>query len=381
MYYQHLFLFCRPGSSRRFPESHQSAAAQVTHATSSGEGLPEACRFEQQSRIQIHDDRRDRGRNQDGVPQSGVDAADAAGRQGKPIEFGFVQPKTNQFGVLLQIEEQEHKTIAVDAALQGYDPDQAKFVFTDITFGIKDNERTVVVRQPDGTLENATPEIRKRVNQIYFPKDGRRLRQPKLFEPEYLKACLDQHNYEFILDRSCVQFEPFEHQFHAITQKVYHHINETKQFDLLRSTRHFGPMTFFFAWHKLVDNLLIDIIQRDFMHNAVELISLTYRLNGITFDESILHQLDQLKQRKAESLERHILAIGHGELQQDIEAKVGQTAEDFEINDVCFSFIEAFNKSHAIKKSSISAALQTYREKNDERRRLFEGLQKAHGVS
>lgn len=117
------------------------------------------------------------------------------------------------------------------------------------------------------------------------------------------------------------------------------------------------------------------------MHNAVELISLTYRLNSVAFDETILQRLDQLKERKAESLEKNILAIGHGELQQDIEARVGKTTEDFEIDAVCFAFIEAFNKDHATKKSVIAAALQTYREKNDEKRKLFEGLQKAHGVS
>lgn len=284
-----------------------------------------------------------------------------------------------QMPPVVKIEKEEHKTIASDPALQSHDT--AKFVFTDITFGIRDTERTVIVRHPDGTLENATPDVRKRVNQIYFPQEGRKLRQPKLFEPEHLQACLDQHNYEFVLDRSCVQFEPYDQQFHAITQQVYLHINESKQFDLLRSTRHFGPLSFFLAWHRIIDNLLIDIIERDFMHNAVELISLSHRLNNVSFDETILDQLDQLKARKAESLEKNILAIGHGELQQDIEARVGKTSEDFAIDAVCFAFIEAYNKDHATKKSVIAGALQTYREKNDEKRKLFEGLHKAHGVS
>lgn len=237
------------------------------------------------------------------------------------------------------------------------------------------------MRHPDGTLENATPAVRKRMNQIYFPLEGRRFRQPKLFESEHLRVCMDQHRYEYILDRSCVQFEPYEAEFHAIGQRVYAHLNESKKFDLLRSTRHFGPMCFFYAWHRIIDALLVDMIQNDYLHNAVELICLTYRLNAIGFDEAILGQLEQLKQRKADSMDRNMLAIGLGELQQDIEARVGKTVEDFEIDALCFGFIGEFSRQHAVQKVHIDAALQTYDERNAEKRRLFDGLQKAHGVS
>ena len=46
-------------------------------------------------------------------------------------------------------------------------------VFTDISFGVHDRERLVVVREADGTLRQAEWEERDRVNQIYFPKKGR----------------------------------------------------------------------------------------------------------------------------------------------------------------------------------------------------------------
>lgn len=279
----------------------------------------------------------------------------------------------------LQIGESPHKTISVDPALKAHDA--ATFVFTDITFGIRDNERTIVVRHPDGTLENATLAVRQRMNQIYFPREGRRYRQPKLFEPDCLRACLDEHRYVFILDRSCVQFEPYEEEFHAIGRQVYLHLNESKRFDVLRSTRHFGPMCFFYAWHRVIDDLLVDMIQKDYLHNAVELICLSLRLNAVAFDESILDRLDELKQRKADSMQQNILSIGLGELQQDIEARVGKTLQDFEIDGLCFGFISDYNKEHAVKKVHIEGALQTYKERNEEKRRLFDGLQKAHGAS
>lgn len=254
-------------------------------------------------------------------------------------------------------------------------------MFTDITFGIRDAERTVVVRQPDGTLENATPAVRKRMNQIYFPTNGRRFRTPRLFEPENLDACIRQHHYEFILDRSCIQFEPYEREFHVVAQRIYAHLIESRCFDLLRSTRHFGPMCFFYAWHRQIDDLLIDMVQHDYLHNAVELIALSYRLNAVAFDEAILGQLEQLKRRKTESMDRNMMAIGMGELQQDIEARVGKTSEDFAIDAMCFDFIVEYNRTQALKKAPIEAALQTYKERNDEKRRLFDGLHLAHGVS
>lgn len=259
--------------------------------------------------------------------------------------------------------------------------DTAKFIFTDITFGIKDTERTIVVRQPDGTLESGNAEIRKRMNQIYFPHEGRRLRQPQLFQVEYLNNCMDQGNYEFILDRACVQFEPNESEFHEITEKVYTHINETKKFDVLRSTRHFGPMCFFLAWHRMIDDLLIDMIRRDFLQNAVELICLMQKLSGAVVDDDIIRQLDVLTQKKADNLTASVLAIGKGELQKDIEARVGKTTDDFAIDDLCYTFIEAYNKSEAVKKAQIQMSLNTYRESTDEKRRLLTGLHTAHGIS
>lgn len=219
------------------------------------------------------------------------------------------------------------------------------------------------------------------MNQIYFPHQGRRLRQPQLFIDEYMKGCMDQGNYEFILDRACVQFEPYESEFHAITEKVYTHINEAKKFDILRSTRHFGPMCFFLAWHRLIDDLLIDMIRRDFLQNAVELICLMQKLSGTNVNDAIVRQLDELTQKKAENLTANVLAIGKGELQKDIEARVGKTTDDFAIDDLCFGFIDAYNKSEAVKKVQIQMSLNTYRESTDEKRRLLIGLHKAHGIS
>lgn len=77
-------------------------------------------------------------------------------------------------------------TLCEDPALEGHDT--SKFVFTDITFGLNDRKRYVVIREPNGTLRHATWEERDRIVPIYFPKPGRDIVKPRMFEGEYLEV-------------------------------------------------------------------------------------------------------------------------------------------------------------------------------------------------
>ena len=77
-----------------------------------------------------------------------------------------------------------------DPAIKGYDA--SPIVFTDITFGVHDRDRIIVVREPDGTLREASWEQRDRANQIYFPTEERKLDVPAMFEPEKLKDILGE---------------------------------------------------------------------------------------------------------------------------------------------------------------------------------------------
>jgi len=73
-----------------------------------------------------------------------------------------------------------------DVALQGHDT--VKYVFTDITHGLKHRQRFIVIREPDGTLRHATWKERDRMIQTFFPKPERELHKPKMFEDEYLRV-------------------------------------------------------------------------------------------------------------------------------------------------------------------------------------------------
>lgn len=81
------------------------------------------------------------------------------------------------------------------------------------------------------------------------------------------------------MNRACVQFEPDDPEFHKVTQLVYNHINERTKYDLLRSTRHYGPMVFYLAWCKNIDNLLFENVTSERIEDAALVIKLYYKLN------------------------------------------------------------------------------------------------------
>ena len=99
------------------------------------------------------------------------------------------------------MEEREvvSRVLEEDPDLVGFDT--CNYVFTDITFGVSDRSRVVVVRQPDGKLRTANWEEQDRLNQIYFPTEGRKHYTPQMFEPDNLQEILGPEKYEYILDR------------------------------------------------------------------------------------------------------------------------------------------------------------------------------------
>ncbi|KAH8268583.1 hypothetical protein KR026_009666 [Drosophila bipectinata] len=291
-----------------------------------------------------------------------------------------------QMPPVVKIKEDVDRIIAKDPALKDFA--DTKYVFTDITFGRRQSERKVVVRETDGTLAYATLDTTKRMNQLYFPLEGRQSYTPRMFALEELMAkCLTEHKYEFVLDRLLVQYEPHEPEFHNISARVFEHLNESKQFDLLRSTRHFGPMAFFYAWHRCIDDLLYDMIRRDYLSNAVELIALSYKIHKVPVDyQDTLAKLDALHPTPAE---RALAELRSGMrkpddqqgIEQEIHSAIAKTEQDFAADEISLKFIEQYIASeHALKKVQLELAVQTLKEVNLEKLQLFQGLKKAHGI-
>ncbi|KAH9519330.1 28S ribosomal protein S22, mitochondrial [Bulinus truncatus] len=165
--------------------------------------------------------------------------------------------------------------LLVDPDLAGFDT--ANYVFVDVSFGVKDRKRNVLVRETDGSLKVASWDVKERMNQIFNPREGREYLKPKMFEEHNLERLISEKKYIYILDRACCQFEPDDPDYIRTTRRVFNAINSKQDFDLLRSTRHFGSLAFYLSWYAMIDDLLLDMINRNLLSDAVDLISL-YRI-------------------------------------------------------------------------------------------------------
>ncbi|XP_012604593.1 small ribosomal subunit protein mS22 isoform X2 [Microcebus murinus] len=167
--------------------------------------------------------------------------------------------------------------LAEDKILEG--TETTKYVFTDISYSIPHRERFIVVREPSGTLRKASWEERDRMIQIYFPKEGRRVLTPIIFKEENLKTVYSQDRHADILNLCVAQFEPDSAEYIKVHHQTYEDIDKHGKYDLLRSTRHFGGMAWYFVNKKKIDGLLIDQIQRDLIDDATSLVQLYHLLH------------------------------------------------------------------------------------------------------
>jgi len=186
------------------------------------------------------------------------------------------------------MDEREPKSQLLESDNQLFGFDTAKYVFTDITFGVPDRSRIIVVREPEGDLRTASWEEQDRINQVYYPKEGRKHYVPAMFEPENLEGLLTAERYQYILDRNCLQFEPDHPIYLKTADVVYNHILEKGSFDVLHSTRHYGPMVFNFCWSKQLDEFVIHLILKDRMKEVEDLIHLYVKIHqGCTLGEKL----------------------------------------------------------------------------------------------
>ena len=78
-------------------------------------------------------------------------------------------------------------------------------------FFVKD--RYIVVREVDGALREATWDERDRMNQIYYPKTGRKLNMPRMLTGDYLPDVLKNKRHLDVLDLCNVQCEADSPQY------------------------------------------------------------------------------------------------------------------------------------------------------------------------
>lgn len=191
-----------------------------------------------------------------------------------------------QMPPVMSERDPSERVLEQDPLLVGFDI--SKFVFTDISYGIPDRERIIVVREVDGTLRTSTWEEKDRLNQTYLPREGRTHRVPAMFEPEQLQHILGPEKYEYILDRNCIQFEPDHPMYIRTAAAVYDHVAEHKHFYALYSTRHFGPLVFHLCLTHQLDEFLVYSILRNDMASAANAVRLFMKVHSDSKLHSVL---------------------------------------------------------------------------------------------
>ncbi|XP_050537322.1 28S ribosomal protein S22, mitochondrial [Daktulosphaira vitifoliae] len=203
--------------------------------------------------------------------------------------------KKLQMPPIVPLRKDLGEVLNIDKDIVGFD--NSKYLFTDITFGVSDKSRIIVVREPDGTLRKANANERHTANQIYFPQAGKELKHPVMFKDENLLPLLENGDYEFILDRACCQYEPDDLNYHNVVFTTYKHIDLKKKYSVLESTRHIGPLLFYLALNKKTDNFLIYCFETDRLDDAINFIKLYSKINKTVESEIIAKekQLDFIK--------------------------------------------------------------------------------------
>ncbi|KAI6178862.1 hypothetical protein M3Y98_00547600 [Aphelenchoides besseyi] len=171
-------------------------------------------------------------------------------------------------------EPRENKTITLseDPEISGFD--QSKFVFTDITFDATNRNRLVVVRETDGKLRTANPEEHDRMNRVYYEQSDRPVIPPKIFSEPYLSDALKAARHEFVLDWACYFYEPDDSEFVRVSRVVFDHVVENECFELLHSTRHFGPLVFYLILNRNLPPLLRHFCSSGSLNNVADVVRL-----------------------------------------------------------------------------------------------------------
>ncbi|KAH7727257.1 Protein MRPS-22 [Aphelenchoides avenae] len=124
------------------------------------------------------------------------------------------------------------------------DFDEAKYVFTDITFDATDQDRIVVVREVDGTLRTGMPEEHDRMNRVYYEQPNRPVFPPAVFTDPDLQNALSSNKHEFVLDWACYYYEPDDPAYVNLCTTIFERTVGEDKIGLLHSTRHFGQFAF-----------------------------------------------------------------------------------------------------------------------------------------
>lgn len=242
-----------------------------------------------------------------------------------------------QMPPIVKQREPIQEVLSRDPALIGFT--NCAYVFTDISYGLSDRKRFIVVRDADGTLRQASWEERDRMNAIYNPKPARKQLSYRVFEEENLKNVLDREEYKFLLDLACAQYEPDHPDYQRVTGRVYEAVDARRCYQKLHSTRHYGPLCFYLVWNRKIDNMIIKFIQDEHLSQGADLVSLYHLIHPDS--KSASHNVDP---------------------KQPLET------------------IKAYMEHDSLQRAKLQLAIQSYLDLVQNRQEHKENIQTAHGL-
>ncbi|CAF0869096.1 unnamed protein product [Brachionus calyciflorus] len=179
-----------------------------------------------------------------------------------------------QMPPFLAPRDDKKEILSQNESLNPLNMTKSNYMFIDISMDIPHDKRMIVVRESNGTLRKADHGEKEKMLQVYFPEQGRTNYIPPMFSSKNLENCLKMKHYLLILNKACVKFEPNDSEFIRVTHRVYEFVNEMNDFEQLRSTRFFGPMVFYLAWYKKLENILAFYLNESNVSDCVDLIKL-----------------------------------------------------------------------------------------------------------
>eukprot|EP00043_Microstomoeca_roanoka_P001392 m.32427 g.32427 ORF g.32427 m.32427 type:complete len:348 (-) comp10786_c0_seq3:294-1337(-) len=112
------------------------------------------------------------------------------------------------------------------------------FVFVDTSDSATNTNRTIRIRQRDGTLRTATREEREQYNQEFFALPHKRKGRPDVCKNENLPILFKSNMHKLALDLAIKHLHPYQHDYRDIHERVYRDVVETGRFHALQDSAH-----------------------------------------------------------------------------------------------------------------------------------------------
>ncbi|KAK0425060.1 hypothetical protein QR680_009009 [Steinernema hermaphroditum] len=228
--------------------------------------------------------------------------------------------------------EGSFEVLSVDSEIAKFD--ESRFVFTDITFDATDQDRTVVVRESDGTLRTATPEEHDRMNRIYYEQPHRPVVPPSVFSDPALGNALNLNRHEFVMDWACWFYQPDDPEFVKLSREVFDRTMKAGKFDVLYSTRHFGSLVFYVVLNGDLPPLLNFYARRGKLPEAANLIRLqklihpNWRTAISSEDDDLKIVKDFVAQNKRLKEELHdLIKLSEGRYEKSVPSEYSYTTD------------------------------------------------------